>query len=152
MFRWERHWHVEGHPFRDPSEYPVLSVAVSGTHDTDTMVVWWDGVVEHERHQILELSTVRHLAAAAPAFATSVCGPALRDVLLEALVASGSDLTLLPVQDVFGWRDRINVPATVNGSNWTFKLPWCVDRLDDEPEARERQACLRAWSEKHGRI
>jgi 4-alpha-glucanotransferase len=67
-------------------------------------------------------------------------------------VASGSDLTLFPIQDVFGWRDRINVPATVNESNWTFRLPWSVDRLDDVPEARERQACLRAWSEKHGRI
>ena len=39
-------------------------------------------------------------------------GPAVRDALLEILLASGSDLTLLPVQDVFGWRDRINEPAT----------------------------------------
>jgi 4-alpha-glucanotransferase len=76
----------------------------------------------------------------------------LRDVLLETLTASSSDLTLLPVQDIFGWRDRINVPATVNESNWTYRLPWSVDRLDDVPEARERQASLRAWSEKHGRI
>jgi 4-alpha-glucanotransferase len=152
VFRWERHWHVEGQPFRDPSEYPALSVALSGTHDTDTMAVWWEDVVEHERHQILELSTIRRLAAAAPAVTASGYGPALRDVLLEALVASGSDLTLFPVQDVFGWRDRINVPATVNESNWTFRLPWSVDRLDDVPEARERQARLRAWSEKHGRI
>ena len=28
------------------------------------------------------------------------------------------------VQDVFGWRDRINEPATVNDDNWTFRLPW----------------------------
>ena len=38
-------------------------------------------------------------------------GPAVRDALLEMLLASGSDLTLLPVQDVFGWRDRINDPG-----------------------------------------
>ena len=30
------YWHVEGQPFRDPSEYPALSVATSGTHDTET--------------------------------------------------------------------------------------------------------------------
>ncbi len=43
---------------------------------------------------------------------TGTYGPAVRDALLEMLLASGSDLTLLPVQDVFGWRDRINEPAT----------------------------------------
>jgi 4-alpha-glucanotransferase len=79
-------------------------------------------------------------------------GPAVRDALLEMLFASGSDLTLLPVQDVFGWRDRINVPATVTDSNWTYRLPWPVDRLHEVPEARERQARLRSWSAKHGRI
>jgi len=110
------------------------------------------GILEHERHQILELSTIRRLAAAIPAFASNVYSPAVRDLLLEALAASGSDLTLIPVQDVFGWRDRINVPATVSEDNWTFRLPWPVDRLDEVSEARERQASLRAWSEKHGRI
>jgi 4-alpha-glucanotransferase len=152
VFRWERQWHVDGQPFRDPSEYPALSVAVSGTHDTDTLAAWWDSVVDNDRRQILELPTVRRVAAQGAAFASGGYGPALRDVLLETLVASGSDLTLFPVQDVFGWRARINVPATVTDNNWSFRLPWLVDRLDEVPEARERQTCLRAWSEKHGRI
>jgi 4-alpha-glucanotransferase len=152
VLRWERHWHVEGQPYRDPSEYPAFSVAVSGTHDTETLAAWWESVDEHERHQVLELSTVQRITVTVPAFDATVYSPALRDVLLETLAASGSDLTLIPVQDVFGWRDRINVPATVNGSNWTFRLPWSVDRLDEVAEARERQTCLRVWSEKHGRI
>ena len=63
----------------------------------------------------------------------------------------GSDLTLLPLQDVFGWRDRINEPGTVNDRNWTFRLPWPVDRLDEMPEARERQASCARGPEKHGR-
>ena len=75
----------------------------------------------------------------------------MRDVLLEALFASGSDLLLLPVQDVFGWRDRINEPATVSDDNWTYRLPWPVDQLDEVPEARERQDQLRAWSERYAR-
>jgi 4-alpha-glucanotransferase len=53
---------------------------------------------------------------------------------------------------VFGWRERINEPATINERNWTFRLPWPVDRLQDVPEAAERQAALRAWSVRHGRI
>ena len=61
------------------------------------------------------------------------------------------DLLIVPVQDVFGWRDRINQPATVTGRNWTFRLPWAVDTLHDRPEARERQQALRRWSEPYHR-
>ena len=76
----------------------------------------------------------------------------VRDLLLEALLASGSDLVLLPIQDVFGWRERVNEPATINERNWTFRLPWAIDRLQDVPEASERQSTLHGWSAKHGRI
>ncbi|MGH9888401.1 MAG: 4-alpha-glucanotransferase, partial [bacterium] len=78
--------------------------------------------------------------------------PVVRDTLLEALFASQSNLLLIPIQDAFGWRDRINEPATVTDDNWTYRLPWPVDKLDEVPEARERQEQLRAWSEKHQRI
>ena len=72
--------------------------------------------------------------------------------LLEALMASGSDLVLIPVQDAFGWRDRINEPASVSEENWTYKLPWLVDRLEEIPEARERRERLRAWTARYERI
>ena len=72
-------------------------------------------------------------------------------MLLEALFSSGSELLLLPVQDVFGWRDRINEPATVGEHNWSFRLPWPTDRLDEVPEARERQTALAEWSRKYSR-
>jgi 4-alpha-glucanotransferase len=152
VFRWERHWHSEGQPFRDPAAYPALSVAVSGTHDTETLAAWWESTTADERRQISALPTAVQTTSDVSVLLGGVFGPAVRDALLEMLFASGSDLTLLPVQDVFGWRDRINVPATVTDRNWAFRLPWPVDRLHEVPEARERQACLRSWSAKHRRI
>ena len=77
--------------------------------------------------------------------------PVVRDIILECLFASASLILLFPVQDIFGWADRINQPATVTADNWTYRLPWPIDRLDAEPEAQERQAALRRWAEKHGR-
>ena len=53
--------------------------------------------------------------------------------MLETLYASGANLMILPIQDVFGWRDRINTPATVGDDNWTWRLPWASDRLFAEP-------------------
>jgi 4-alpha-glucanotransferase len=150
VFRWERHWHQAGQPFRDPSEYPPVSVAASGTHDTEPLAVWWDQAPAEERRQVSMLPTIARLSGGAD-LADAGYDAALRDRLLEALFASGSDLLLLPVQDVFGWRDRINTPATVTDENWTFRLPWPVDQLDDIPEARERQTALRRWSHQYGR-
>ncbi len=151
VFRWERHWHTDGQPFRDPAEYPRVSVAASGTHDTEPVAVWWESATEHERRKASELPTIQRLAGDYHDFVHAPFTAKVRDVLTEALFAAGSDLLLLPIQDAFGWRDRINEPATVSDRNWTYRLPWLVDKMDDIPEARERKEQLRAWSEKHGR-
>jgi len=70
------------------------------------------------------------------------CTPEVRDAILETLIASGSDLLLLPVQDIFGWPDRVNLPGQTTDENWTWRMPWPVDRLDTQPEARERARTL----------
>jgi 4-alpha-glucanotransferase len=146
VFRWERYWHGAGQPFVDPADYPAISVATSGTHDTETAAVWWDGASGQERQQVAALETMRRVTHGGPA------GTVGRDALLEVLMAAASNLVLFPVQDVFGWRDRINEPGTVNDRNWTFRLPWPSDRLELEPDARERRAVLRAWSQKYRRL
>ncbi len=143
VFRWERHWHTEGHPFRDPATYPPLSVALSGTHDTEPMIVWWEELSDDDR---------RKVSAVARADIALAPYPEVRDVLVERLYASGSELVMLPIQDAFGWRDRINDPSVVAESNWVFRLPWHVDVLDDVHDARERQAVLREWAACHGRV
>ena len=150
VFRWERHWHDEGRPFRDPSGYPPLSVAASGTHDTEPVAVWWDHAPEAERRQVSELPSVRQLTAGAD-LTHRRFDATIRDTLLEILFASASDLLLVPVQDAFGWRDRINEPATVGDVNWTYRLPWPVDTLDDVAEARERKEALAVWARRYGR-
>ena len=149
VLRWERYWHAEGQPFRDPADYPPTSVATPGTHDTEPLVVWWERAPDDEKWKVNALPTVQRLTAGAglPEMSES----RVRDVLLQALFASGSNLLLLPVQDVFGWRDRINEPATMSDRNWTFRLPWPIDRWPDEPEARERQQTLARWTEQYRR-
>jgi 4-alpha-glucanotransferase len=148
VLRWERYWHQPGQPFRDPATYPVDSVATSGTHDTETLAEWWDAADEEERRKCAEL----------PAMAERGSDPgggfsaATRDALLRTLFTAASDFVLLPIQDVFGWRDRVNTPAVVNEENWTWRLPWAVDDLLTEPAARERAEVLRRLSHESGRL
>jgi 4-alpha-glucanotransferase len=151
VLRWERRWNVPGQPYVEPSTYPALSVATSGTHDTETLAAWWEALDKDERISALEIARPRDAESGTAPHADDAFVPGVRDALLEALYASGSDLLVLPMQDVFGWTDRINVPATVDDANWTWKLPWPVDRMDAEPVAAERKGALGRWAERHGR-
>jgi 4-alpha-glucanotransferase len=142
VLRWERQWHTEGRPFKDPIDYPACAVATSGTHDTEPMVIWLASAPPEEQEALRAIPSVR---------ARLEEGAAIGDALIESLVASGAELLILPIQDVFGWQDRINQPATIGDANWTWRLPWPVDRMPAEPEARQVAARLREWTQRYGR-
>jgi 4-alpha-glucanotransferase len=154
VLRWERIWHREGKPFLDPAQYPTMSVATSGTHDTEPMSLWWETASAEERAAVLAIPSLEGRLGAeerARGFAASVLPASVRDALIETLYASGSDQLILPIQDVFGWRERINQPATISTSNWTWRLPWPVNRLSEEPEAVAAAARLREWTRRYAR-
>jgi 4-alpha-glucanotransferase len=120
-----------------PMLYPPLSVAMTGTHDTEPLAVWWESLESHER--------TRFGAESAQ------YDNAVRDRLLEQIYNAGSNLVLLPVQDAFGWRDRVNLPGTISDENWTYVLPWPCDTLNAQPEAVECAKRLAGWSDQTGR-
>lgn len=154
VFRWERHWDIAGQPFKDPTTYPAISVATSGTHDTEPMVVWWENAPREEKEAVLAIPSIRQrLTDDDIASAPDAAGMphAVHEALLETLYASGSNMLILPIQDLFGWRHRINQPATVGEDNWTWRLPWPADRLPLEPVAMERGRQMREWCERLGR-
>jgi 4-alpha-glucanotransferase len=103
---------------------------------------------------VLSISSVRqHLAE--DDVVKALDGPglphALHEALIESLYAAGSNLLIVPIQDVFGWRDRINQPATISADNWTWRLPWSSDQLHSEPVAIQAREQLAEWSQRHGR-
>jgi 4-alpha-glucanotransferase len=148
VIRWERDWDAPGHPFVDPRTYPADSAAMSGTHDTEPLCVWWtEECTIADRTALLALPVMqtRGIATAAP------WSGAVRDALLDLAYQSGSRHLFLPIQDLFGWPSRINTPGTVGHRNWTWCLPWPVDRLADVPEAAGRAAFLRDLAAAAGR-
>jgi 4-alpha-glucanotransferase len=122
-------------------------VATSGTHDTEPAAEWWDEAPMSERQALV---AVDHDGPPDPDPAAPF-NDTTRDAILKLLYASGSDIVLLPIQDVFGWKDRINTPALINDDNWTWRLRWLVDEMVKEPAAQERAAFVRRLAEKFGR-
>ena len=155
VLRWERQYDADGQPFRNPADYPTVAVAASGTHDTEPMAAWWEQAPVEEKRIALEIPLVRERLAdddRARALAAPALPADLRDALIEALYASGANLSILPIQDIFGWRDRVNEPGTANSTNWTWRLPWLSDRLSAEPEAQSAAARLGTWATRHARL
>src|SRR5262249_1109519 len=56
-------------------------------------------------------------------------GMPVLDRILKTLYAAPSMVTILPIQDLFGWSARINRPGTVSESNWTYRLPVGFERM-----------------------
>ena len=118
------------------------SVATTGTHDTEPMVTWWKTAPAGERRAVQRMPSVKRHRA----HATSPL-----DAVLRALLDAPSRLTIIPLQDVFGWSDRINTPAQITADNWSWMLPWRVDRMLDQRKARDRAAVLAQWTREANR-
>jgi 4-alpha-glucanotransferase len=144
VLRWEKTWETGGDRFRDPASWPHVSVGTTGTHDTDTLADWFDGLEPWERAQLLDLPAL----AAARARGAERFDDEVRDALLELVYGAGSDLLLLPFQDLFGDRERINVPGTVNEVNWTWRMPTDLAALAGDAPATAR---LRSLAVRHHR-
>jgi len=145
VFRWERDQHV----YREPLDYPYLSMATTGTHDTSTLSMWWKTAPDVERQAFLRLfpdDAVRLAQADQPGTFTDEW----HRMILDRLLGSGSGLALLPIQDVFGLDEQINVPATVGAHNWTYRLPCVIADLDRPPFAAKSRMIEELVS-RHGR-
>ena len=121
--------------FRDPAGWPAISVATSGTHDTETQAAWYDQLSPDQRRDLFRLPGFANLDPHRPFHDEA------RDALLVSLYGADSELCLLPFQDLLGHREQVNVPGTVNDRNWTYRMPMTIQALrGDEPTmARLRQ-------------
>jgi len=133
VLRWEND---RGVP-RDVAKFSHVSVAVTGTHDTESLWTWWEALPDWEREQQLSQPQLASLRGPDQKRYT----PQTRAALLELAYSACSDALLTPITDALGWRERMNTPATVGMHNWTLRLPWTLPELFSaaEPVATARE-------------
>ena len=136
VLRWEK----DGNAFRDPATWPKLSVATNATHDTDTTAEWYEALSGEERKALAQIPALAKLPQAGKAPARF--DDTVRDLLLNALYQAPSQLVISPLQDLFGERERINVPGTVSDANWTYRMPRPIEALEKDEAAVTRLASL----------
>ena len=109
----------------DPADYPECALATTGTHDTSTLAAWWESELDQPQRDAILLAASKGAETAAPGRLTDK----VRRLLLRWVLAGRARLVVLPVQDLFGWKQRFNLPGTVGPHNWTWRMPVAVEHL-----------------------
>ncbi|WP_426754942.1 4-alpha-glucanotransferase [Myxococcus sp. Y35] len=135
VMRWER----DDNHYRDPRQFPTVSLVTTGTHDTDTVAEWWEGAGDHERH-----AAARSWQELHGVHITREFTPDVHRAMLASALNAASDLCVLPWQDVLGTRDRINLPGSMSDSNWAYRIEQNVSDLLTDSRTREAAERL-AW-------
>jgi 4-alpha-glucanotransferase len=138
VMQWERDWGHGDEPYIKPSAYPELSLATTGTHDTDPLTVWWHMLPIPDREKF-----VRSLGMEGKVNTRRMLEESARDAILEVLYAAPSRLVIIPIQDLFGWSARINRPGTISAWNWTYRIPLTLERMRRSRAIQSRVAKLR---------
>jgi 4-alpha-glucanotransferase len=117
---------------RDPASWPKISIAASGTHDTECQAVWYDGLSTDERRDFLRVPGLGHLDPSQSHTEET------RDALLRVIYGAASELCLLPFQDLLGHREQVNAPGSVNDQNWSYRMPMSLATLRADGPTTER--------------
>ncbi len=145
--RWMRRWDEAGQPFKPLSEYGELSACTPSVHDTSTLRGWWEG--EDGRDAFVEAYCPELRPAPA------LLDPDGEGAVLAALAKAPSRLFVVQLQDLLDLSaryrsddpsgDRINVPGSVDGFNWTWRMGPGTEELgrDAAWTARVRARCGR---------
>jgi 4-alpha-glucanotransferase len=146
--RWEKENTPAGERVACPANYPAVSLSTTGTHDTETLAEWWAQAPADERRAFAEgLRIADRIDSATAALSESAL-----DAILESVYAAPARLAIAPVQDLFGWDDRINLPGAVIATNWSWRLPFDLERFAEDPARRRRIKKIRAITERTGRF
>ena len=94
-----------------PHNFETNTVVYTGTHDNDTTLGWWNGLVPHEQDYVR-----RYLG---------ISGESIHWALIRVASASVASISIIPMQDVLGLdsHHRMNQPGIGSGY-WEWRFSW----------------------------
>lgn len=117
VMRWEK----EKNEYLSPEKYYVISLATSSTHDNEPLAEWWRIISQKEKSLFWHM--ISGTKTPAPRFSTA------HNEILKRLIQSNSIIVIIPIQDIFGIKDRINTPNTTGDINWTYRFDVPIENI-----------------------
>jgi (1->4)-alpha-D-glucan 1-alpha-D-glucosylmutase len=151
--------------FKPSEDWSAQAVAMTTTHDLQTVAGWWHGADIDTRRRIGRLSEDEYRkeksereadrralwnafretgAAVSPPPPPASTSPAV-DAAVRFVAATPSHLAMLPLEDALGLEEQPNLPTTVDEHpNWRRRYPIAADAMFDHPQAQARARWLDA--------
>lgn len=146
---------AQDHGFIGAQDYPANAVAMTGTHDTQTVAGWWsgrdldwadelgrlpDGMTRPQAEDIrawdrgLLWSTIGEGDRPDP----EETGPVV-DAAIAHIARTPAALAIIPIEDLLGEVEQPNLPGTTTGHpNWQRRLEAPLEALLAAPDVRRR--------------
>lgn len=108
--------------YADLSSYPENTVVYTTTHDTESLILYLGMLTTTQKRQLAQLSGVDY----------STIDSNLAVLIRSAIIKSGANTIIIPIQDWLLIKDRINIPGTekeLDDPNWHFVLKTPVENL-----------------------
>jgi 4-alpha-glucanotransferase len=128
-------WESDPHNHRviSGSSYQRLSVATFATHDHKPLRALWEEAFEQKsatsEQAQQDLAKIAEFAGIpAPNESTDFAREFI-PAIFDALFRSESSIAIVMITDLFGRKDRFNVPGTAAKSNWSRRLHTTVKKL-----------------------
>ncbi len=150
----------DGH-YADPSTYRKLSIAAPATHDLMPLALAWQQAwkdidsgneedatkARNEIRAILHYAGLPHLVDQPPREYTTE----IHNGYLRAVLSSNAWMVITMITDVFADPGRFNIPGKADPTNWTYRIPYPVSKLDEHPELRSRMETYASLAAQYGR-
>lgn len=147
VYRWARNWSDQPvQPFIPMQNLPYLSVCTTSVHDSTTLRQWWNeekgvvnlfvrtypwafGLENWDNDGINRVASAQYSSSAGFGY-------------LKALATANSMWCIHPLQDFLSLEEkywlsnpddeRINIPGTVSGFNWTYRIPVTIEEMEKD--------------------
>ncbi len=138
VLRWSRKWSENDQPYYSLKDFPSLSVCTTSVHDSPTLRQWWNNEKDSVR-KYLEMCSYEQTSDMEGVNPDDCFNPHIAYKMLVSAARTNSQWFINPLQDYLYMDEkfysenpddeRINVPGTVNGFNWTWRIPAMIDEL-----------------------
>lgn len=152
VMRWTRQWSLPGKPYIPFDQIPYLSVATTSVHDSTTTRQWWvedrEGSSTFVRTNPWAFGIEGWDTQKIEQVASSPFTPQIAECYLKGVAKTNSVWCIHPLQDFLAMEqkywladpnaERVNVPGSVNSSNWTYRMPCTVEELEKDKDLIEK--------------
>jgi 4-alpha-glucanotransferase len=143
--------------YSDPKEYPRLSLAQPATHDHPPLAAAWAECWQNIRAGInveanrTELRLMMEFAGLNNSEPPLDFTDQLHEAFTRTVMQSASWLAVFQITDVFGMTARFNIPGSIAPTNWSYRLPYTVKELDEDPVLLQQTEMFSRLAQESGR-